>query len=186
MLPLLSWMRQQQALTLRMSIWSKKLFLPWHMAKPLLRLPIAWLRLRTPTKSLWLMAELWLREVRIRNCCNRKVLTRSLSKSANKPRVGGYSKGGLNETSCVRGGLPGNYPCSPKETRYGTLRRCHTYWKMCVRLWSQTRCHDLRQWNRCVENCLNRKLTEWPDRDVLSDETHLTGAKSSLCKKRAR
>ncbi len=39
---------------------------------------------------------------------------------------------------------------------------------------------------RCVENCLNRKLTEWPDRDVLSDETHLTGAKSSLWKKRAR
>lgn len=33
-------------------------------------------------------------------------------------------KGGLNETSCVRGGLPGNHPCSPKETRYGTLRRC--------------------------------------------------------------
>ena len=28
------------------------------------------------------------------------------------------------ETSCVRGGLPGNHPCSPKETRYGTLRRC--------------------------------------------------------------
>ena len=39
--------------------------------------------------------ELWLRGVRIRNCCNRKVLTRSLSKSANKPRAGGYSKGGL-------------------------------------------------------------------------------------------
>ena len=34
------------------------------------------------------------------------------------------AKGGLNETSCVRGGLPGNHPCSPKETRYGTLRRC--------------------------------------------------------------
>ena len=33
-------------------------------------------------------------------------------------------KGGRNETSCVRGGLPGNHPCSPKETRYGTLRRC--------------------------------------------------------------
>ena len=31
-----------------------------------------------------------------------------------------------------------------------------------------------------------RKLTEWPGRDVLSDETHLTGAKSSLWKKRAR
>ena len=24
-------------------------------------------------------------------------------------------KGGLNETSCVRGGLPGNHPCSPKK-----------------------------------------------------------------------
>ena len=28
------------------------------------------------------------------------------------------------ETSCVRGGLPGNHPCSPKETQYGALRRC--------------------------------------------------------------
>ena len=32
--------------------------------------------------------------------------------------------GGVYENSCVRGGLPGNHPCSPKETRYGTLRRC--------------------------------------------------------------
>ena len=31
-------------------------------------------------------------------------------------------KGGLNETSCVRGGLSGNHSCSSKETRYGTLR----------------------------------------------------------------
>jgi len=40
------------------------------------------------------MAGLWLREVHIRNCCNRKVLIKSLSKSANKPRAGGYNKGG--------------------------------------------------------------------------------------------
>ena len=30
----------------------------------------------------------------------------------------------FHETSCVRGGLPGNHPCSPKEKRYGALRRC--------------------------------------------------------------
>ena len=49
---------------------------------------------------------------------------KSSSRSANKPKAGEYSKGGLDETSCVRGGLPGNHPCSPKETRYGALRRC--------------------------------------------------------------
>ena len=36
-----------------------------------------------------------------------------------KPSAGSWlSKGGSDETSCVRGGLPGNHPCSPKETRY--------------------------------------------------------------------
>ncbi len=35
-----------------------------------------------------------------------------------------FSKGGSDETSCVRGGLSGNHPCSPKETRHGALRRC--------------------------------------------------------------
>ena len=30
----------------------------------------------------------------------------------------------LIRQACVRGGLPGNHPCSPKETRYGALRRC--------------------------------------------------------------
>ena len=39
-------------------------------------------------------------------------------------RLADTVKGGLNETSCVRGGLPGNHPCSPKETRYGALCRC--------------------------------------------------------------
>ena len=29
----------------------------------------------------------------------------------------------FHETSCVRGGLSGNHPCSPKEKRYGALRR---------------------------------------------------------------
>ena len=32
--------------------------------------------------------------------------------------------GGKDETSCVRGGLSGKRPCSPKETRYGALCRC--------------------------------------------------------------
>ena len=41
-----------------------------------------------------------------------------------RPSAGSWlSKGGSDETSCVRGGLPENHPCSPKETRYGALRR---------------------------------------------------------------
>lgn len=35
-----------------------------------------------------------------------------------------FKKGGLNETSCVRGGLSGNHPGSPKETRHGTFCGC--------------------------------------------------------------
>ena len=30
----------------------------------------------------------------------------------------------VTDTSFVRGGLPGSHTCSPKEIRYGTLRRC--------------------------------------------------------------
>ena len=47
-----------------------------------------------------------------------------------RPSAGSWlSKGGSDETSCVRGGLPGNHPCSPKETRYGALRRCGDVYK---------------------------------------------------------
>ena len=38
--------------------------------------------------------------------------------------VGKSIRRNIYETSCVRGGLSGNHPCSPKETRYGAIRRC--------------------------------------------------------------
>ena len=42
-----------------------------------------------------------------------------------RPSAGSWlSKGGSDETSCVRGGLSGKRPCSPKEIRYGAFRRC--------------------------------------------------------------
>ncbi len=37
------------------------------------------------------------------------------ARQAGHPLGSWLSKGGTDETSCVRGGLPGNHPCSPKE-----------------------------------------------------------------------
>src|SRR5699024_11529296 len=71
-------------------------------------------------KSLWYLTERLLKPVLTMNCW----LKAEIMRPCGTPNKNYLHKGGLNETSCVRGGLPGNHPCSPKETRYGTLRRC--------------------------------------------------------------
>ena len=69
---------------------------------------------------LWYLTERLVKPVLTMNCW----LKAESMRPCGTPNRNYLHKGGLNETSCVRGGLSGNHPCSPKETRYGTLRRC--------------------------------------------------------------
>src|SRR5699024_9923897 len=71
-------------------------------------------------KSLWYLTERLLKLVLTMNCWL-KAESMLLCGTPNRSYL---HKGGSDETSCVRGGLSGGHPCSPKETRPGALRRC--------------------------------------------------------------